>query len=1107
MVRKPHSKVSRGKFWQRIHGQLLLVLFVLLVPILLIQLYVFDEWYKTRRESELQADLQIARAVAKTFDRFVEDVLHKEYAIGLALTESKIEDHRRYIDENRAEYPMFLNLLWINPRGVILVSHFPELEGQSISDRRYFQDITGGRDWAVSDLMLGKATGEPIIAIARAIRDKQEHLLGIVVATIIPDHLQEVLGFHRPEGGGHALVDSKGMLVYRYPSIDIAWERRNWLGDYPEFGEALNGKETSKRVFAPYEGKNRLVAFVPILSIGWAASAGRTEAMAMEPVVSQLLPQAVLFLLITVAAFGAAFLCSRFIADAVSGLRKQAIALGSGDMPNPVIVSGPVELKGLADSFNEMAERLRAREMSLREEREWLRVTLASIGDAVLATDAEGRISFLNPVAVTLTGWQIEEAMGRPVQDVFWIDDERTHEPADDIVGRVLREGCTVSLANHTVLVTRDGKQVPIEDSAAPIRDSSDKVIGVVLVFHDVTEKRRALEALRESEQTNRFLADIIQSGSQPFAVSYPDGRIGLVNAAFEHLTGYSSEELRSIDWANVLTPPEWQPVERLELDKLHRTGKPVRYEKEYIKKDGARVPIELLVHLVTDSDGKPLYYYAFLTDITERKEMLGKVESLARFPDENPNPILRISKDGRLLYANKSSSLLPESACYDPGSKVPVDWRQVALEAFNSCSPQEIEVECAGIVYSLDLTPIKDLGYINIYGKDVTERKRAEQMLRESEALLRIAQAVEAERKRLFDVLETLPPMICLLTPDYHIAFANRSFREKFGEPRGRHCYEYCFGHAEPCGFCESYSVLKTGRPHRWEFTGSDGSVIDACDFPFTDVDGSPMILAMEIDITDRRKAEAGLSAAMAKLEQSNQALQDFVSIASHDLQEPLRKVGSFGHMLKQKCGESLGEQGNDYLDRMLNANQRMQSLLQALLEYSRLATRADPFREVDLAKIVREVLSDLEVRIESSGAEVQVGDLPVIQADPTQMTQLFQNLIGNALKFRREGERPLIGVAGRRTDAGLFEIAVEDNGIGFEEQYAERIFAPFQRLHGKSGPYQGTGMGLAICRKIVERHGGSIIARSEPGKGSTFIIRLPAKQTRLESTSAGQL
>jgi len=174
------------------------------------------------------------------------------------------------------------------------------------------------------------------------------------------------------------------------------------------------------------------------------------------------------------------------------------------------------------------------------------------------------------------------------------------------------------------------------------------------------------------------------------------------------------------------------------------------------------------------------------------------------------------------------------------------------------------------------------------------------------------------------------------------------------------------------------------------------------------------------------------------------------------------------------------------------------MQSLLTGLLDYSRVTTAAEPFKEVDLSDLISEVVSDLEVRIVRTGGEVHVGTLPVISADPTQMRQLFQNLIGNALKFHKPGEKPMVYVRSvSNTDSG-YQIIVADNGIGFEEQYLNRIFAPFQRLHTRS-EYEGTGMGLAICKKIVERHGGSITATSVPGKGSTFVITLPQSPTNV--------
>jgi len=244
--------------------------------------------------------------------------------------------------------------------------------------------------------------------------------------------------------------------------------------------------------------------------------------------------------------------------------------------------------------------------------------------------------------------------------------------------------------------------------------------------------------------------------------------------------------------------------------------------------------------------------------------------------------------------------------------------------------------------------------------------------------------------------------------------------------------------------------------------------------------------------EIADRKRAQARLQAYTKKLEQSNRELQDFAFVASHDLQEPLRKIQAFGDRLQARFGDKLGDQGQDFLGRMQNAASRMQVLIEDLLSFSRVTTKAQPFAPVNLSKVVEGVLSDLETRIERTQGRVTVGELPTIDADSSQMRQLFQNLIGNALKFHRAGVPPEIEVSAHLNNHGICEIRVADNGIGFEQKHVERIFTVFQRLHSRS-EYEGTGIGLAICRKIVERHNGIITATSTLGKGSTFIVTLP--------------
>jgi signal transduction histidine kinase len=259
-------------------------------------------------------------------------------------------------------------------------------------------------------------------------------------------------------------------------------------------------------------------------------------------------------------------------------------------------------------------------------------------------------------------------------------------------------------------------------------------------------------------------------------------------------------------------------------------------------------------------------------------------------------------------------------------------------------------------------------------------------------------------------------------------------------------------------------------------------------------------ILLAIE-DVTERRLAERRLAAQQRELERSNAALNEFAFVASHDLQEPLRKIVSFGERLETVAGHSLTGNARLYLDRMLTAAVRMRALIADLLSYSQIATSATPFAPTDLAAVTRGVLGDLEVSIAESGGRIDVRTLPTIDADASQIRQLFQNLLGNALKFRRPGVPPIVVVDAASSHNGDCTITVTDNGIGFKHEHGEKIFRMFERLHARN-VYEGSGIGLAICRTIVERHGGTIDARSTIGQGTTFTVMLPI--THIDEGSA---
>ncbi|HUF63217.1 MAG TPA: ATP-binding protein [Verrucomicrobiales bacterium] len=364
----------------------------------------------------------------------------------------------------------------------------------------------------------------------------------------------------------------------------------------------------------------------------------------------------------------------------------------------------------------------------------------------------------------------------------------------------------------------------------------------------------------------------------------------------------------------------------------------------------------------------------------------------------------------------------------------------------------------------------------------------RAEKALRDSQALYE-------------SLVENLVQNIFRKDLQGRFTFANSNFCRNAGKSR-----EDIIGRTDfdlfPPDLAAKYQgddqrVLLSGEPLETEeaYESADGQrlVVRVVKTPVHDAAGT--IIGMQgifWDVTAERRAQEELQARTIELERSNRDLEQFAYIASHDLKEPLRMVISYVQLLDRRYAAQLDNDARDFIRFAVDGARRMQQLINDLLVYSRAGTRHAEDRTIELEDILRDALSNLEVALEESGAGVHHDPLPKVKGDPTQLVQLFQNLIGNAVKFRRD-RRPEIHLSAEKADRRHWMISIRDNGIGIEERHRDRIFQIFQRLHGRE-EYPGTGIGLAVCRKIVERHGGRIWVESEPDRGSTFRFTLLA-------------
>jgi PAS domain S-box-containing protein len=755
---------------------------------------------------------------------------------------------------------------------------------------------------------------------------------------------------------------------------------------------------------------------------------------------------------------------------------------------------------GFAAITRDITARKRAEE-ALRESEQWLSTTLKSIGDAVIATDDKGQIRLMNPVAESLTGWDEAEALGQPLEDIFHIVNERTGAQVESPASKVFREGKIVGLANHTALINRNGRRYSIADSAAPIEDQDGNIIGAVLIFRDVTERR-------EREKRLAFQSLLLDQIQDMVTATDLEGRITYVNQAECRAFGKTADDLigQHIEYYG---EDGRRGATQQEIIETTRTEGEWRGEVVNVTDSGREIVLDCRTRLLRNEHGEPVGMVGVSTDITERKRMeeelalqsqlwdalMANTPDLVYFKDAD-HSIIRASHayaeavglDVEEVVGKTTAELWPHEA-----EEIIADERRVL--AGDPLMRKEREVTTASGEsrwYLLTKVPIyQDNEVMGFFAtdKDITERKRVEEALKESESKLR---GILSSMVDLVFALDREGRYTYYHTPDSGVAlyaspdeFMGKRFVEIM-PARLRDLFTEAFDKNQEGETADCEYWLEMDGEQRWFSAKLSPRIVEG------DFVGS---VAVVRDITKRKRAEEEIERRAAELKRSNRDLEQFAHVISHDMQEPLRTVTSWLQLLEKRYRGEMDEKADKYIDHAVKGAERMQEMIKALLELSRIGTQGKEPAPTDVEAVLERTLNALGRAIEEAEADVTRDPLPTVMADEAQLAQVFQNLIANAIKFRKENVPPRVHVsAEQRGDEWVFSVA--DNGIGIDPEQSDHIFQIFQRLHTEE-EYPGLGMGLALCKRIVERHGGRIWVESEPGEGSTFTFTLPTKET----------
>jgi PAS domain S-box-containing protein len=752
----------------------------------------------------------------------------------------------------------------------------------------------------------------------------------------------------------------------------------------------------------------------------------------------------------------------------VHSARGEVLELDISNLP--MVVDGEVVgIFGIAKDLRGIKEAQRELERQLG----FTQTMTNSLQDGLIATDAQGLINFANPAAQTLLNHQlgteaVHLSQWTPLDPVHW-----AAGPDTGLAGEFEQRQAagTLRIAYHAVRLR-----------------SADNDAGWVVTFRDRTAEIKAGQALAERDQFFNLSLDM-------FCMISLKGLFVQLNPAMIQALGYREAEIVDQPYPRFLVPADRAKAEAA-MNKLAQGQGVADLDLRVCTADGRVTMLQLNAAL-----GEDRIVYVVARDVTEQRAVNTVIEQHhALF--QIAGSIARIG--GWMIDLQSNKIILSDEVCaihqLPAGSVIDLE-RVVDLyvpECHRELRSKLKKCMQQGESYELRCEALNASGeriWVRLTGKAL--RNQDGQITRIQGAVQDISDIMRAENElhrlatRMQNILTSITDAFFSLDGDWRFTYVNQQaetlLERNADELLGGDVWKI-FPEALGSEIYPRYiEVVATKQKQHFEVYYQElQRWFEISAYPFED--GLSVFFR---DISERKQGEERLSAAIAELERSNRELQDFAFIASHDLQEPLRKVQAFGERLEQRSTQ-LDETGRDYLQRMRQASGRMQNLIQDLLMYSRVATRGGNLLPVPLDSVLDAVLVDMETAIENVGGTIERQPLASVQGDTRQLGQALQNLLSNALKFHRKEVLPLIRVYGETAEDGSWTLCVTDNGIGFDEKYLNRIFNPFQRLHDRQ-QFSGTGIGLAIVRKIAERHQAAITARSEPGAGSTFRITFP--------------